>query len=76
MPGGAGIDLALDLFNGHLVSELQVDPLELPATVEQTLHDGRNRYRIEKPAGIRLGGGGPSYRISSLNGDVRIEKRL
>ena len=74
MPGDAGIDMALDLFNGRVVSELDVEPVALPATIEAISDNGRHAYRIEQPAGLRVGAGGPSYRISSLNGDVRIRK--
>ena len=72
MPGDAGIDMALDLFNGRVVSELEVEPVALPVSVEYVADNGRHSYRIEQPAGLRVGAGGPSYRISSLNGDVRI----
>ncbi|HEX5788341.1 MAG TPA: hypothetical protein VFY03_09190 [Woeseiaceae bacterium] len=74
IPGDAGLDVAFDLFNGRIVSELEVEPVALPATVEHLTENGSNRYRIEKPAGLRVGAGGPSYRVSSLNGDVRIRK--
>jgi hypothetical protein len=74
VPAGAGIDMALDLFNGRIVSELDAEPMALPASVEYVADNGRHSYRIEKPAGLRIGAGGPSYRISSLNGDVRIRK--
>lgn len=74
VPGDAGLDVAFDLFNGRIVSELDVEPVALPATVEHIAENGGHRYRIEKPAGLRVGAGGPSYRVSSLNGDVRIRK--
>ncbi len=74
VPGDAGLDVAVDLFNGRIVSELEVEPVALPATVEHLTDNGSHLYRIEKPAGLRVGAGGPSYRISSLNGDVRIRK--
>ncbi len=74
VPADAGIDMALDLFNGRIVSDLDVEPVALPATVEHVTDNGRQAYRIEKPAGLRVGAGGPSYRISSMNGDVRIRK--
>ena len=74
LPAGAGLDVMLDMFNGRLVSELSADTLAVPARIEQTQHDGRSRYRIEQAAGVRLGPGGPTFSISSLNGDVRIQK--
>ena len=74
LPPGAGLDLALDLFNGEAVSELPAGPMNLPATVEHRIENGRNRYHIEKLSGLRIGDGGPTYSISSINGDVRIKK--
>lgn len=72
MPDGAGLDMALNLFNGRVVSQMQVDALALPARVERTQLDGHNRYRIQQPAGLRVGAGGPTFSISSLNGELRI----
>lgn len=74
LPTGTGLDIALDLFNGRAFSELAAGPMDLPATVEHRVEDGRNRYRIEKLSGLRIGDGGPTYSISSINGDVRIRK--
>lgn len=74
MSEGTGLDVAMDLFNGRLVSEFPVETFALPAKIEQTLSDGRNRYRLQQSVGIRLEGGGPRYSISSVNGDIRIQK--
>ncbi len=74
LPTGSGLDVALDQFNGRMVTEFAVDPFALPAIVEHNEHDGQNRYRIHQSAGLRLEGGGPMFSISSLNGDVRIQK--
>jgi hypothetical protein len=74
MPGDASLDMALDLFNGKVSSELPVGPFAVPASVEQIVEDGRTRYRIQQQAGIRIGAGGPTYSVASVNGDVRITK--
>ena len=74
MPAGTGLDVAMDLFNGRMVSDFDVEPYALPAYVEHTSNNGRNRYRIQQSAGIRLEGGGPTFSISSLNGDIRIQE--
>ncbi len=73
VPEGTGLNVTMDLYNGRLVSELPVDPMALPATVEHRERDGRHQYRIEQPAGVRIAGGGPTFTISSLNGDIRIQ---
>lgn len=74
VPAGSNLDLAVDLFNGDIRSELPVDTFAPPATVEHVVEDGRNRYRIQQLAGIRIGAGGPVYTVASMNGDVRIRK--
>ena len=74
LPKDTGIDVAMDLFNGHMLTQLPVDPLSLPAKVEHTEKNGRHQYRIEQHAGVRIGAGGPIFTISSMNGDIRIQK--
>jgi ribosomal protein S28E/S33 len=74
VPEGTGLDIKLDLFNGDLSSQLTVGPLELPAMIEHTMENGHDQYRIQKFSGLRIGAGGPTYSISSMNGDVRIQK--
>ena len=73
LPNDAGLDVAINVYNGRVVSDFDVDPLALPARVEEIEEQGRYRYRIEQPAGVRLHGGGPTFSFSSLNGDVRIK---
>ncbi|NNL95353.1 MAG: hypothetical protein HKO64_06985, partial [Xanthomonadales bacterium] len=74
MPDGAGLDVAMDLFNGKMKSDLPIDPLALPASVRHTQANGRHQYQIEQPAGVRIAGGGPRFTISSMNGDIRIRR--
>lgn len=74
LPSGSGLDVALNLLNGRVVSDFPLTPFTLPAQVEHTTVDGRNRYLIQQLAGLRVDGGGPAFSISSLNGDFRIEE--
>ena len=74
MPAGTGLDVALDLFNGRMVTEFQVDSYAIPPAVEQSSIDGRHSYKIQQSAGLRLEGGGPTFSVSSLNGDIRFQK--
>jgi hypothetical protein len=74
LPGNTGMDVAMDLFNGRMVSQLPVDPLSLPAKVEHREENGRHQYLIEQHAGVRIGAGGPTFTISSMNGDIQIQK--
>jgi hypothetical protein len=74
VPNDTGLDVAMDLFNGRMRSELPVDPMAIPATVKHTQSNGRHQYQIDQPAGVRIAGGGPTFTISSINGDIRIQK--
>jgi hypothetical protein len=74
VPGGAGLDAALSMMQGKVDSEFDLEPLALPAKVEQKQEGGQFVYHIEQAAGIRLGKGGPTFSIESLNGDLRIRK--
>lgn len=74
LPKNTGIDVAMDLFNGRMLTQLPVAPLTLPAKVEHTEKNGRHQYLIEQHAGVRIGAGGPTFTISSMNGDIRIQK--
>jgi len=75
VPGSSSLDAALSMMQGTIVSEFDLEPLALPATVEQRQEDGRFVYHVAQAAGIRLGKGGPTFSIESLNGDLRIRKR-
>ena len=74
LPDDSGFDLAVDLFNGRLLTQLPVDSLAIPASVEHIETNGRHQYRIDQKAGVRVGAGGPTFTVSSMNGDVRIQK--
>lgn len=75
VPEGTGLDVAMDLSNGTMLSELPVDPFAIPASVEETRTGGRYQYRVTQAAGVRLAGGGPVFSISSMNGDIRISNK-
>jgi hypothetical protein len=74
LPDGAGLTAALDITNGRVTSDFDLEPLALPAKIEKREHNGRYGYRIKQVAGVRVGAGGPTFNIASLNGDVRIRK--
>jgi hypothetical protein len=74
VPENTSLDVMADLFNGEIKSDFPVDPLSTPVTVEHVIEDGRNLYRIQQLHGIRIGAGGPTYSIASINGDVRIRR--
>ena len=74
MPKKAGLNVVMDLFNGRMYSDLPVDSLAIPARVMKRPSGEGYSYRIEQPAGVRIAGGGPTFTISSINGDIRIQK--
>lgn len=74
MPAGSGLDVSLDIFNGTVVSEFETETFALPAEVHYEESQGIQRYRLHQTAGFRLAGGGPTFSISSMNGDVRIQQ--
>jgi len=74
MPVDSDFDVAMDLFNGRMLTQLPVDGLAIPAKVEHIESNGHHVYRIEQQAGVRIGAGGPTFTISSMNGDIRIQK--
>lgn len=74
MPDGSGLNVALDLFNGQVFTEFEADSYPVPAQIERSTDNGRHRYSIQQSAGLRLEGGGPTFSIASLNGDIRFQK--
>jgi hypothetical protein len=74
LPPNSGLNVAMDLFNGRMYSAFPVDPLAIPARIEQRQSGDGYRYRIEQPAGASIAGGGPTFNVASINGDVRIQK--
>lgn len=75
VPDDRGLDLALNLTHGRVVSELPAEAMAFPAEIEQTTNNGRHQYRVTQPAGLRLAGGGATLFVTSLNGDVRVVKQ-
>ena len=75
-PDGANLDvkLAFSRPQARMVSDFELTPISMPARIEYIRQDRGSRYRIEKPQAVRIGAGGPSFTISSLNGDVRLRK--
>ena len=74
LPPETGLDALLSINDGEIESDFDVEPIALSVKVEKSERDDRNSYRIVKPAGVRLGTGGPTFTFASLNGDVQIRK--
>ena len=69
---GVNVNFAVALTNGKMRSALDLAPHAIPASVERTKRGDRSHYEIEQLAGLRLGGGGHTLTLKSLNGDVLV----
>ncbi len=74
MPADSSVDLALELFNGNLHSEFEVEPLATTPRVKKSRKGTTLRYQVSQAGGLRIGNGGPSFSVKSLNGDIKINK--
>lgn len=74
LPATAGLNAILNIGHGEIESDFDVEPMPLPAKVDKRQRDDTFTYRIQQPAALRVGSGGPTFTMASLNGDVRILK--
>ena len=74
LPANAGLNAVLNINHGDIESDFDAEPMTLPAKLAREGSEDRFGYRLEQPAGVRLGAGGPTFTFASLNGDVRIRK--
>jgi hypothetical protein len=75
LPEVASADLQLKTFHGGLYTdfEAQTLPAQAPLTVEK--HAGLSVYRSNGFTSVRIGKGGPTLTLDTLNGDVRVLRR-
>ncbi len=74
LPADAGLDLAMELFNGSLRTEFEVESMAMTPKVEKSRKGNRLRYEISQAGGLRIGAGGANLFVKSLNGDIQINK--
>ncbi|MEL7025086.1 MAG: hypothetical protein AAGL69_15225 [Pseudomonadota bacterium] len=74
LPDGAHADFAVSLANGKMRSEIDLTPRAMKAQVQHTQRGDRHYYEIDKRSGLRLGRGGSTLSLKSLNGDVLVER--
>ena len=74
LPATAGLNTILKIGHGDVESDFEVEPMAFPAKVDKTQQDDGFTYRIQQPAALRVGNGGPTFTMASLNGDIRILK--
>ncbi|HVS14891.1 MAG TPA: hypothetical protein VMV46_13260 [Thermoanaerobaculia bacterium] len=74
-PPGLAADLEFESLNGELrVAAPERGGWELVALPSRTVRDERGgaRYRVERVSSWRIGAGGPTLRLETLNGDVTL----
>lgn len=78
LPGETKARLRLKSGNGSVFSDFDVklEPDSSGTALERS-NDGKGRYRIRMDRGIygSVNGGGPEYRLESLNGNVLLHKK-
>lgn len=74
LPGGASADLQMKTFNGGLFTDFAARTLPDPAPAVLEKRHGLSVYRLNQYARVRIGQGGPTLTLTTLNGDVRVLK--
>lgn len=75
LPDGGGARVLLDLFNGNIRSDFEVEGIATEATIESQESGAGTRYRISQAMGLKVGRGGAEFHFESINGDVLIRRR-
>lgn len=72
-PADLNADLEMHSSFGELWSEFEARPLASRPAVE-TVHDGHRIIRADRGTRVRIGAGGPTHSLETLNGDVLIRR--
>jgi len=70
-PAGLSADLQLRTRNGELLTDFDIQMLPLPAAAVER-RNGHFLYRSDGSAHVRVGRGGTSISMETMNGDVRV----
>ena len=70
-PAGLSADLQLRTRNGELLTDFDIQILPLPAAAVER-RNGHFLYRSDGSAHVRVGRGGTSISMETMNGDVRV----
>ena len=74
MPTDAAADLRLKTMHGGIYTDFETT--ELPATAPTVEQRGNLRVlRSNRSVGVRIGAGGPTVTIETVNGNVRVQRR-
>lgn len=72
LPDNAGAELHIDSSDGDIVSDFEVEVMPSKPVVSREDNRGSVEVRVESVIIARVGGGGPVFKLRTLNGDVRI----
>lgn len=74
LPPDAGAEFHIDSAEGEIVSDFEVEVMTSAPVVTRETDRGGVEVRVESVIVARLGGGGPVFRMKTLNGDIAIRK--
>lgn len=74
LPANAGAELHIDSAEGEITSDFEVDIVPNKPVVTRDDTQGGVEVKVESVIVARIGGGGPVFKLKTLNGDIRIVK--
>ena len=74
LPSGAGAELHIDSAEGEIVSDFEVDVVPTEPVVTRETDRGGVEVKVESVIVAKVGGGGPVFKMKTLNGDIAIRK--
>ena len=74
LPAETRADLLLKTTNGGIFTDFDTTALPTPAPVVEQ-RNGTRVYRTNRAVAVRVGMGGPSFSLETLNGDVSVRRR-
>ena len=74
LPANAGAQIHLDTSRGEIISDFEVDVLPSTPKVQRRDAHGGVEVRVESIIIANINGGGPTFRMKTMNGDINILK--
>lgn len=75
LPASASVQVHLDIADGDIYSDFEVDVQATRPTIERDESRGGVEVRIESIIIVNINGGGPVVRLKSMSGDINIRKQ-
>jgi len=74
LPVSLRADLKISAGQGDILTNFEVEQQPVEPRIERESSGGSHRVRMSNEIHLKIGGGGPTYRIETFNGDVSIQK--